>query len=46
MDGSGAWWNHSGHLATGSRSLITSTENPHGWNGVFPSLCWVECQVE
>ncbi len=24
MDGSGAWWNHSGHLATSSRSLITS----------------------
>jgi hypothetical protein len=36
VDGSGTWWNHSGHLAIGSRSLMISTKNPHGWNWVFP----------
>jgi hypothetical protein len=32
MDGNGAWLNHSGHLAMGSRSFITPTKNPLGWN--------------
>jgi hypothetical protein len=31
MDGNGAWVNHSVHLAIGSRSLMISTKNPHGW---------------
>lgn len=32
MDGSGAWWNHSGRLTTWFKSLMISTNNPHGWN--------------
>jgi hypothetical protein len=46
MDGSDAWWIHSGHLTTSSRSFMTSIENPHGWNWVFLSQCWVECRME
>jgi len=30
VDGSNAWRNHNGHLATNSRSLMTSTKNSHG----------------
>jgi len=36
VDGNDAWWNHSGHFPIGFRSLMTSTENPRGWTGVFP----------
>jgi len=46
VDGNGAWCIHSGHLITNFRSFIISIENPHGWNWVFPSQCWVECWME
>jgi len=32
VDGNDAWWNHNGHLATHSKSLMISTMNAHGWN--------------
>jgi hypothetical protein len=43
MDGSGALWNNSGHIAIHSRSLMISIVNVHGWKRVFPIQCWVEC---
>jgi len=37
VDGNGAWWNHDRHLATNSKSLMTSIKNPHiGGMGSFP----------
>jgi len=36
VDGSGAWCNHSGHIAISSKSLMTSTRIHMGGVGLFP----------